>query len=151
MGSMFFWRQNPPGTGQISVEKWTQFLDSMASISLLIIAVTVLIIVAGYSYSAANRKVRQPEDVFATYTPMFWLFVALLAALAAGGICWWQYGDALGENAPGVEAFAFEIALWTGLWSFLLAYAVMLVPGVTPQKFRYRPRWLFYRHKGARS
>jgi hypothetical protein len=152
MGAMFFWMQNPPGGGAITSQMWADFLDSMALTSMYIVAVATLLIVAGYATMAKNRKIYEPADVFAVYTPMFWLFAALPVALIAGGICWWQYRDALGDNAPSAEAVSLQIALCVGISTLLLAYLIILIPSplITPSKFRYRPWWLFYRNKGRR-
>jgi len=150
MGKIFFWLTNPVDPTNILFEKWTSFLDFLGATFVLIVLAMVVIITLIYSSAAAARKIYKPADVFLPYTPMNWLWLSAVAALMAGGICAWRYADYLGPKANGVVTVSLWVGVWTGLWVLLLSYLLMMLPGITPSKFRYRPLWLFYRHRGVR-
>jgi hypothetical protein len=146
---MFFWLQDPLDIS-IAQKDWTSFLDLMAASTLLIIIVSIFAIDSLYSWSAVKRKVHHPDDLFAPYTPMRWLLLSVVAGLIAAGVCLVQYWDRF-PNAVGSVPAATSIGFWTLFWSLLIGYIIILVPGSTPPKFRYRPLWLFYRNRGART
>ena len=150
MGRMFFWMREAPDQTHIVTQTWNAFLDSMAGTSVGLIVVVTFLIVMLYTGSARRRRVHVPNDLFAAYTPMYWLLLAVLAAITAGCVCAWQYHDLLPAESTGQLDTSLYIGIWTGLWTFVLGYLAILTPGITPAKFRYRPLWLFYRNKGAR-
>jgi uncharacterized membrane protein len=149
MGKFFFWMVDPPDP-QILVESWTNFLDLVAAVSIILIVVTVILTAWLYSVSANRRKIHVPNDLFAPYTPMRWLLLALVPLIITGGVAAWKYQDML-SSGVGEASTAVQVALWSGLLTFLLAYTAMLLPHITPAKFRYRPLWLFYKNKGSKA
>jgi cytochrome bd-type quinol oxidase subunit 2 len=150
MGTMFFWMQNSPDAVHITQQKWTEMLDSMASLCIIAVIAAVILIVVFYAGSAKSKKIHKPEDIFAPYTPMYWLWLAAVAGLVVGCYCAWQYHDVFPAEAEGQASTSLCLAGWTALWAFILGYGLILLPGITPPKFRYRPLWLFYQNKGAR-
>ena len=150
MGKVFFWMTESPDPCQIVTQTWNAFLDSMAAASVGVIVVITLLIVILYAGSAKRRRIHTPDDLFAAYTPMYWLLLAVVAAVVAGCTCAWQYHDLLPPESGGQISTSISIGVWTGLWTFVLGYLAILIPGITPAKFRYRPLWLFYHGKGAR-
>ena len=151
MGKMFFWMTEAPDQANIVAQTWSGFLDSMAVLSLGIVAGFTLLIVLGYVGSVKGRKVRTPNDLFSAYTPMYWLLLALLGGIAAACVCAWRYHDLLPPESAGQFSTSAYVGLWTAAWAFLLGYLIVLIPGITPPKFRYRPLWLFYHGRGARK
>ena len=149
MGRFFFWMVDPPSP-QILAESWANYLDLVAAVSISLILITVVFTTWMYWISARHRRVHEPSDLFAPYTPMRWLLLALVPLAVCAGVAAWKYQDML-NSGEGEASIAMQVALWSGLLTFLLAYAAMLLPHITPAKFRYRPLWLFYRHKGAKA
>jgi heme/copper-type cytochrome/quinol oxidase subunit 2 len=154
MEKMFFWMQDPIDM-LIKEDKWAKFLEFMSMVSVITIGVTVVLIVVFYALSARARKIHQPGDLFAPYTPMYWLLLSLIACLVVGVVCASYYHADLDPKpnaaVDGLFVVSTELALWTGLWTFLLSYILIAFTPCTPPKFKYRPRWLFVRSKGVRA
>jgi len=150
MGRIFFWMQNPPD-GNILGVKWAEYLDSMAVSYILVVLLTVGAMVVIYRAAAAAKQIHVPDDVFAPYTPIYWLCLSAPASIVVAIICVWTYGEAFGERASGLTSTAASLGFWTFLTTVLLGYVGILIPGITPRKFRYRPLWLFYRKRGIRT
>ncbi|MFN0106876.1 MAG: hypothetical protein ACKV2U_32885 [Bryobacteraceae bacterium] len=150
MDKMFFWMTDPPGSGQIALSTWREYLASMASVSLVAVVLGVGVIVFLYMRSASAMRVRVWSDVFKTYAPNYWLLLSLLGFFGMGGYAWMDYST-LGEGAVGAEFVAFQIAVWTLFWTALLSFLIVCMPGVTPPKFRYRPYAIFVSGRGVRK
>jgi hypothetical protein len=82
----------------------------MAAMTALVILVTVVITILCYTSAAGRRKVYFLDDLFASYTPMRWILLAIPAALIAGSLCFWQYEGAL-DSTEGRWGVALQIAL----------------------------------------
>lgn len=143
MDRLFFWLMKPdPG---IPDNAWIVFLGTLASITAFVVLVTVVLTMLFYTGAASRRRVYFPSDLFAPYTPMRWILLALPGALVAGGLCYWQYSEALGSTG-GELGVSLQIALLNGVLSALISYLLIAFVGkFTPAKFRYRPAP--YRHK----
>jgi hypothetical protein len=139
-----------PDSG-IPDSSWAGFLDLMAAMTALVILVTVVITILCYASAARRRKVYFLDDLFASYTPMRWILLAIPAALVAGGLCFWQYEGAL-DSTEGRWGVALQIALLNGVLSAMIAYLfIVLVPRFTPAKFRYRPAPYLHKKRVARA
>jgi hypothetical protein len=149
MGGFFFWMGDPP-VQDILALSWTNYVNSMGAIALMVTGTTILAIGGLYFLTASRRKVFEPADLFAPYTPMYWLLLSILPVLAVGGVAGWTYEDAL-NSSVGQASTSLQMGLWSGLVTLAFSYALMLFPGITPAKFRYRPWWLFYRNKGVKA
>lgn len=150
MSRIFFWMQVPPD-GNILGENWDQYLNTMAAIYLLVVLLAVVATVLIYRAAAASKKIHVPDDVFAPYTPIYWLCLSVPAGIAMAIICVWTYGKTFGEQAGGMEYTAATLGWWTFLTCLVLGYLGILIPGITPAKFRYRPLWLLCRKWGVRT
>ncbi|MEK7752161.1 MAG: hypothetical protein AAB654_09620 [Acidobacteriota bacterium] len=150
MNRIFFWMHDPPD-GNILGEDWEQYLNSMAASYILVVLLAVLATVLIYRAAAARKKIHAPPDVFAPYTPIYWLCLSVPAGIVMAMICIWTYGEKFGDQAGGLTYTATTLALWTFLGCLLLGYLGILIPGITPPKFRYRPLWPFCRKRGLRT
>ncbi|HLK63014.1 MAG TPA: hypothetical protein VKU19_06220 [Bryobacteraceae bacterium] len=137
MGRLLFWMSKPDSG--VPDSSWVGFLDLMAAMTALVTLVTVVITILCYSSAAGRRKVYVLDDLFASYTPMRWILLAIPAALLAGGLCFWRYEGAL-DSTEGRGGVALQIILLNGMVSAMIAYLlIILVHRFTPAKFRYRP------------
>lgn len=150
MDKFFFWLSDNPPTPDIPLDKWTEYLSDLAVAAILFIAAIVAVTVVMYWRRAAYLRIHKPVDLFAPYTPMRWLFLAFVVLFGVGGLAAWRYKDVLGSDV-GMPAVALEIGVWSCLLAFAVSYLVILIPGITPAKFRYRPLWLFYKNKGVKA
>ena len=149
MGRLLFWMSKPDSG--IPDSSWAGFLDLMAAMTALVILVTVVITILCYASAAGRRKVYFLDDLFASYTPMRWILLAIPAALVAGGLCFWQYEGAL-DSTEGRWGVALQIALLNGVLSAMIAYLfIILVHRFTPAKFRYRPAPYLQKKRVARA
>jgi hypothetical protein len=76
---------------------------------------------------------------------MWWLFLSLPAAVGAGIVAALNFAKYCGGEATGVVPASISIGVETLLLCFILGYLIILLPGVTPPAFKYRPReWIFH-------
>ncbi len=151
MGQLLFWMNNPPAPG-IPLPDWHQFRSSMAGLIIACVLLTVIVIVTTYAIHARRKRIRRPADLFAAYTPMWWLAWSLLPGIAVFGLYIKFYYDTF---PPQAKAFAMggatQVGLWTVVLTFTIAYLLILFPGLTPGKFRYRPLPTFLHRWRMRS
>jgi sterol desaturase/sphingolipid hydroxylase (fatty acid hydroxylase superfamily) len=147
MGQIFFWIAKP--TPFIPDTTWAAFKDGMAAMGAIVVAVVVVVTLLLYRESARRRKVLHPGDLFAPYTPMYSIFIAVAGALFVGIWCSLQYVPSLAtsEGQFGVSA---QIGLVCGLAAACISYLLIaFVSDLTPAKFCYRP--FPFGHKGRVS
>ena len=143
MEYMFFWMLSPFDPA-VSQTEWDNYLNYMAWITILIVVVTVVDIAALYAYSARKRRIRTPADLFAPYTCMRWLWLSIPAAIGGGVTAFLNFATYCGEEATGVVPASISMGVETFLLCFVFGYLIILIPGITPPAFKYRPReWIF--------
>jgi hypothetical protein len=141
---LLFWRVYPPDPN-IDYIRWTGFCEAMAGWMVMGVLLATALIIGCYWLHAQRKKIRQPEDVFAPYTPMRWLWLACLPSIALFGIYANEYEKLFRNATMPFMTGAVGVGLEAGFLTFILAYLLMWIPGITPAKYRYRPRWLIYR------
>ncbi len=146
---LLFWMDNPPDP-DIEFLRWQGFREVMANWVLGAVLVATAIILCCYIIHVSRRMIRTASDLFAAYTPMYWLCLAILPGIVVFAIYARDYSKIFSGSPISYMSGAVVVALWTTFLTLFVAYLLMLLPGVTPAKFRYRPYWLFYRSKGAR-
>ena len=146
---LLFWMDNPPDP-DIEFLRWQAFREVMANWVLGAVLVATAIILLCYFIHASRRKIRSASDLFAAYTPMYWLWLAVLPGIVVFLIYWLDYSKIFHDSPISYMSGAVVVSLWTTFLTLVVSYLLMLMPGVTPAKFRYRPYWLLYRSKGAR-
>lgn len=139
-----------PRDPNIDYAVWAGFCDAMASWVMMGSVLTTGVIVGLYIWSARRKKIRTPQDLFAPYTPMYWLGLVLVPAVVVFIVYAIEYRSLFSGAAISYMAGAVPVGVETGILTFLLSYPLMWIPGITPAKYRYRPLWLFCRKKGAR-
>jgi hypothetical protein len=148
MDNFFFWLvDNPPGG--VKTGPWEDYLSTMAVYAILFIALVGAAVVLLYVISANRRKIHRPDDCFAPYTPMRWLWLELLVFAGVATLAYFNYEDLKSSEAQ--INISMELAGYTFLLGLILTYFVILIPGITPLKFRYRPLWFLYAGKGVKS
>ena len=144
MQFIFFWMLSPFDSS-VSQTDWDTYLDFMAWITILIVLVTIAAIVGLYSFSARRRRIRTPKDLFQTYRCMWWLLLSIPAAVGAGIAAALNFAKYCGEEATGAVPASISIGVESFLLCFILGYVIILIPGITPPAFKYRPReWIFH-------
>jgi len=152
---IFFWiPMPPPPSGYILQTKdWDTYLDKVALATVVILLITVLSIVGLYAYFARRRRILSPANLFQPYDCMLWLLLSLPAGFIAGIIAGLTdlpltpLSDSVQARVcTGMELIptAIQIGLATALPCFVVAALLILIPGITPPAFKYRPQeWLF--------
>src|ERR1700735_5413445 len=103
MGEIFFWLRDPPDPATIVTEDWIRFLDLMANATSLIVAsMAIFVVFVVYRPASQHRRIHSQEDLFAPYNPMRSLWLSVVGAFIAGGMCAWRYKDYLGDDAAGL-------------------------------------------------
>lgn len=147
---VLFWlaEQPDPDGARMAYSAWTAFVDSIAGWLLTAVAITVATILVAYIVHARRRRVHTPNDLFTSFTPMKWLFLSVVPALIVG----YRFDTLFTTTFP-LTVFsptlsALEVGVWTGFLTFVLGHLCILLPGVTPSRYRYRPLWFVMRFVG---
>jgi hypothetical protein len=150
MGKLFFWMwDRPADAARITATRWNEFLDFCGMFSAGTIVVATIVIFLLYARSAKGLKLHTHEPLFARYSPLTWLWLAPLSALFAAAGCAWGYHDLVPADSDGVLVTTFEVFLATAVCATAAGYLIVLIPGITPGKFKYRPRAWMYRGRGT--
>lgn len=144
MGWLMFWRQGAPDE-EIPLMLWRSFMEAMVGLLLIGILVGAVVIVAGYAWHTRALKIRRPQDLFVSFIPMRWLAFALVPAVFVWYRYWVDFTTAFPLARISWVGGAVELAIICAVGAGVLGYALMLAPGVTPPRFRYRPVGLFTR------
>lgn len=140
--SLLFWLSRPPDTDpeRMSATMWNNFLDHIAGLMLILVLLVAAIAVAGYLTHARRMRIVHPKDYFRAYTPLRW---PPLMALLPAAILFWRYIVDFNRMFPGTPvspiggAVSVTAASWLLTW--LIGRVIVMLPGITPPKFRYRP------------
>lgn len=149
MGKVLLFWMSFPGS-DIDYVTWNEFRDMMAGWVMVCLLLTTAAIVGLYWNSARRKKIHTPADLFKPYTPMRWLWLAFVPVVLVFIVYAVEYRKLFSGAQVSYMSGAVAVGLWAGFLTLLLAYLLMLIPQITPAKFRYRPLWLFYRKKGVR-
>lgn len=136
----WLWEQPDQNARNMTYTDWNAFLDSMAGLLAVSVIVTVAIAVIGYAVHARKLRITYADHYFASFTPLRW---PLLLALTPAALVLWrfvvEYKTLFPLTAVSPLGAALQAGVWAGLLSFLLARLLVMLPGITPRKFRYRP------------
>lgn len=139
----FFWFWNRP-LSDVPTNEWQAFLSKMWGTLGLIALVAVILFVLLYAWRMPKFKIRHPADPFRVPSRVWWLswlLWALVPAVVFGFVYWFSFRN---------SAFAADInPTWGAITGALTCWAIVLVafqiliwlPGITPRKFLYHPRW----------
>jgi heme/copper-type cytochrome/quinol oxidase subunit 2 len=141
---LLFWLSDQPdqNPNNMTYTAWTAFLDSIAAQMLICIVVFVIISVVGYAVHARRLRITYPDQYFATFTPLRWPW---LVALTPAVIILWRFVADYRTTFPVTSVSplmaALQASVFTLFLSWLVARLLVMLPGITPRKFRYRPLW----------
>jgi hypothetical protein len=133
----------PPDPEHMDLEKWLQFLDELALYTLIFFGACLVASLYFYRRAAIAKKIRTPGDVFSAYTPMAWLLGTFVAGVAVLVFFAFRYHAEFSESTVSWAGSGANAGAWTALWTFFVAYFLTWT-GITPPKFRYRPRGFLY-------
>ena len=140
--ALLFWLSRPPDTDAVNMPytAWNNFLDGIAGLMMILVIAVVAVTVAGYALHAHRLRIVHPRDYFRSYSPLRWpIFLAFLPAL----ILLWRYIVEYKRFFPGTlvspigGAVSVAIAGWLVTW--VASRVIVMLPFITPAKFRYRP------------
>jgi heme/copper-type cytochrome/quinol oxidase subunit 2 len=123
----------------ISGDLWTDFQNDFALYLLVGAVVTIVATAALYRYSARRKLIRAAGDPFGGYTPMRWLWLAVMPAVGVSILGWWQFGKRFPDAEADFAGSAALVGLICGALALLFSFLSMLSPEITPPKFKYRP------------
>src|SRR5262245_21032507 len=136
---LLFWMATPPDP-KMDYLLWIGFRQDMSGWFLGIVLVVVAIITLSYCWMSRRLKIRNPGDPFRPFTPM-----GLLGLAAVPGIFMWiLYGIRYTKIFPDARISFMSgapIAVWAVFLTYLMAQLLIWLPGITPPKYRYHPRW----------
>ena len=141
MQFLFFWMLAPVDAS-ITEKDWGNYLNYMGWVAIAIVFAAVALIGGAYSYAARRRRIHTASDLFRGYGCRWWVLLAVPAGIGAGIAAWLSFPVYCGETATGVGLPTVSIGGVTVLLSLVIGYAIILLPGVTPRAFKYRPREL---------
>jgi hypothetical protein len=135
-----FWVSRPPDPA-MSYDLWLGFRNEVLGWLIGWVVVSAAIIIILYMWQSRKLTVRTPLDPFVRFVPMRWLWFAVVPGIVVGIIYVLRYEDVF----PQAQISPIGGAVGAALLSTFLAYAIgqiaMWIPGVTPRKFLYHPRW----------
>jgi hypothetical protein len=140
MGFLLSWISNPD-PDHTTVEAWTRYMSDMGGIAFGLIVLGCALIVLLYHRSATAWKPAGMQQMMGTFTPMRWLWLAILFGVVEGIVCAFNFTSALGREARGEIGVSFEAGLFVLVLTFVIARGIIaLVPTLTPEIARRRIR-----------
>ena len=137
-----FWVSTPPDPS-IPFILWRGFRQEILGWMSGAVLVGVALIVLLYGLWCRKILIRTPLDPFVNFTPVRWMFLVFASGLVAGIAYAVRYGlvfrDAL-ISPVGGAMMAFTL---TTLSTYVIAQLLIWLPGITPRKLIYHPRWLW--------
>ena len=135
-----FWVSRPPDP-TMSFDLWRGFRTEVFGWLVGSIVFGSVLIVGLYMWQSRKLTVRSPQDPFARFVPMRWLWLSSLPGILIGAIYAVRYTAVFPSAAISSVGGAVSAALLSALITFAIAQISMWIPGVTPRKFLYHPRW----------
>lgn len=136
--ALFF--ERPPNLG-MSLDLWRAFKGEVYGWSIGSIIVGVLAIASIYAIRSRSFAIRYPSDPFRTFTPMGWFGLSALPGLLIGCVYAVRYLALFRDAVVSPVAGAVGSALAGAALTLLLVQLASWIPGVTPHKVLYHPRW----------
>ena len=134
-----FWMRNPTHQ-DMDYANWVSFREVVAWWVVVVWGVATAIIVGLYILWARSRKIRTPSSLFLPYAPLQTLWLAIIPAVVLFFVCRGLHDEIVGLSWHALAMGpAVKCALWGGFLVLVSSYAFMLMPGVTPAIYRYRP------------
>jgi hypothetical protein len=135
-----FWVSRPPDP-TMSFDLWRGFRSEVFGWLVFWVLAGAALIIGLYMWQSRKLTVRSPRDPFARFVPMRWLWLSALPGIVTGVIYAALYAKTFPTAAVGSVGGAVSAAGLATLSAFAIAQVAMWLPGVTPRKFLYHPRW----------
>ncbi len=145
-----FFRNIPPFPGMNLVD-WQAFRGEIWAWLIGLCLITAVAIVGLFVWHSRKVKIRVPQDPFLPFRPLRWLWLAAVPAVLVAIVYLARFLALFPLVSPSPAAGAVGTALVAGFATYALAQLGIWIPGITPAKFRYHPRWLWwlFQRKGA--
>lgn len=135
-----FWVSRPPDP-TMSFDLWRGFRTEVFGVLVASVLIGAAMVIGLYMWQSRKLTVRSPRDPFLRFVPMRWLWLSVLPGIVAGVIYAVRYAAVFPLAAISSVGGAVSAAVISALATFAIAQASMWLPGVTPRKFLYHPRW----------
>lgn len=130
-----------PPDPAMGIDLWLGFRQEIIGWLLISVLVTVAAIVGIYSWTSRKLTVRKETDPFLPYTPMRWLLLSVVPGVVITVVYVIRYASLFPQaRVPAVGA-AVMAGITTALVTYVIAQVAIWMPGITPLKFLYHPRW----------
>lgn len=130
----------PPEPG-MSLDLWLGFRQEIIGWFLGSVLVGAAGIVGVYSWSSRQLTVREPGDPFRPFTPIRWLWFSVIPGFVVVLVYLIRYGAIFPFARISAVGGSVTAGLAAALFTYLVAQVATWLPGVTPLKFIYHPRW----------
>jgi len=130
-----------PPDPAMGIDLWLNFRQEVIGWLLISVLMTVAAIVGIYYRASRKLTVRMPPDPFRPYTPMRWLWLSVVPGFIITVVYVVRYAGLFPlARVPAVGA-AVIAGITTALVTYVIAQVAIWMPGITPLKFLYHPRW----------
>jgi hypothetical protein len=148
---MCWWMWSPTHQ-DMGTELWRPFRETVSGWLLWVWLVSTALIVLAYWIWTRMRKVETPDGLFSPYAPLGVLWFVAVPAVFLFLKCRNLHDELVGLQWHSYAVVpAVKCALWGAGLVFVSSYLLMLVPGVTPPLYRYRPMAWLLRWKVRRA
>lgn len=135
-----FWVSRPPDPA-MSYDLWLGFRSEVFGWLVGCVLAGAAVIIGLYMWQSRKLTVRTPRDPFVRFVPMRWLWLAFLPGTVVGVIYALRYAEVFPFAQITSTGGAVSAALLSAFGTYLIGQVAMWLPGVTPRKFLYHPRW----------
>lgn len=135
-----FWVSRPPDPA-MSYDLWLGFRNEVFGLLVGCVLGGAAMIIGLYMWQSRKLTVRSPRDPFVRFVPMRWLWLAVVPGIVVGVVYALRYGEVFPSAQISSMGGAVGAALLSVFATYVIGQVAMWLPGVTPLKFLYHPRW----------
>lgn len=135
-----FWVSQPPDP-TMSYDLWLGFRNEVFGLLVGCVLAGAAVIIGLYIWQSRKLTIRSPRDPFVRFVPMRLLWLAFLPGIVVGIVYAVRYAKVFPFAQISATGGAVGAALLSAFGTYVIGQVAMWLPGVTPRKFLYHPRW----------
>lgn len=135
-----FLSSTPPDPA-MGVTLWVGFRQEIIGWLLASVLVTAAVVIGLYAWSSRKLTIRVPSDPFRPFTPLRWLWLAFVPGVLLTIVYILRYSRIFPLARISAVGGAVTAGLTAVLFTYLISQIAIWMPGITPLKFLYHPRW----------